>query len=126
MPQTIVAFVADLMFQTRLESTAGHLGYSVDWIESAQYFDSFPADQRLALGVEGLLVDHLSRLGPDLLVFDLGNAAIPWERWIPVLKTIPATRRIPILCFGSHVDVDTLQAARKAGADQVVARSRSG
>jgi predicted metal-dependent hydrolase/CheY-like chemotaxis protein len=123
-PQTIVAFVADLMFQTRLESTAGHLGYSVDWIESAQYFDSFPADQRLALGVEGLLVDQLSRLEPDLLVFDLGNAAIPWEQWIPVLKTIPATRRVPILCFGSHVDVDTLQAARKAGADQVVARSR--
>jgi hypothetical protein len=59
-----------------------------------------------------------------LLIFDLGNPAIPWKKWIMSLKTNPATRRMPLLCFGSHVDVEAIQAARKAGADEVVARSR--
>jgi hypothetical protein len=59
-----------------------------------------------------------------LLIFDLGNAEIPWRAWIPSIKTVPATRWIPIICFGSHVDVDTLREARQTGADEVVARSR--
>jgi hypothetical protein len=76
------------------------------------------------LGIEGVLIDQLARLGPKLLIFDLGNAEIPWSAWIPVLKTVPATRRIPVICFGSHVDVDTMKKARQTGANEVVARSR--
>jgi hypothetical protein len=64
------------------------------------------------------------RWGTKLIVFDLGNKLVPWEKWIPCLKTEPATRRIPIICYGSHVFVDTLKKARKLGADEVLARSR--
>ena len=31
----IIAFVADLMFTTRIALVAEHLGYRVEWIESA-------------------------------------------------------------------------------------------
>lgn len=124
MPRIIVAFVADLMFQTRVESTAQKLGYQIHWFESIPKLDDAPEDIRAALGIEGILVDKLTRLGPNLLIFDLGNDTIPWKQWILALKTVPATRRIPLICFGSHVDVGSLQAARKAGADDVVARSR--
>jgi hypothetical protein len=58
------------------------------------------------------------------LLFDLNNAAIPWRAWIAALKSSAATRRIPILCFGPHEDVATMTAARDAGADAVLARSR--
>lgn len=124
MPQTIVAFVADLMFQMRIESTVHKLGYQIQWFESTQSLEEGPKDIRKALGLEGILVDKLVRLSPNLLIFDLGNDDIPWKKWIPALKTIPATRWIPLICFGSHVDVDSIQAARQTGADIVLARSR--
>jgi predicted metal-dependent hydrolase len=119
----IVAFISDLMFQTRLESTAERLGYKVRWVETADQLEA-PEDVRNALEMDGILIDQLSRLGPRMMIFDLGNEAIPWVQWIPVLKSSPATRRMPVICFGSHVDVDTLQTARQTGADEVVARSR--
>jgi hypothetical protein len=59
-----------------------------------------------------------------LIVFDLGNDSIPWKNWINLLTSLPATRRIPVLCFGSHVNIDDMQAAKFAGAKEVVARSR--
>jgi len=124
MPQTIVAFVAELMFQMRIESTAQYLGYQIQWFESTQSLEEVSEDLRLMLGLEGILIDKLTRLSPNLLIFDLGNEDIPWKKWIPALKTIPATRWIPLICFGSHVDTVSIQAARQAGADVVVARSR--
>ena len=124
MGQVIAAFVADLMFQMRIESAAEKLDLRVRWLENADQVTSTDLDGLIALGPEGILVDQLARMGPILLIFDLGNKAIPWETWIPVLKTTPATRRIPVICYGSHVDVDTLKDARKTGADEVVARSR--
>ena len=124
MKPVIVVFVADLMFQTRIESTAENLGYRVKLVENTDQVRSMDLEGLSFLGVEGILIDQLSRLGPRLLIFDLGNEGIPWVEWIPSLKTVPATRRIPILCFGSHVDVNTLQKARQTGADEVLARSR--
>jgi hypothetical protein len=122
--QVIAAFVADLMFQMRIESAAEKLDLRIRWLENADQVTSTDLDGLIALGPEGILVDQLARMGPILLIFDLENKAIPWETWIPVLKTVPATRRIPVICYGSHVDVDTLKDARKTGADEVVARSR--
>ncbi len=112
------------MFQTRIESVIERLGYRVKLAENSAQM--LPADLEglPSLEPEGVLVDQLSRLGPGLLIFDLGNAAIPWEAWIPVIKTSPTTRHIPVICFGSHVDVETLAAAKRTGADQVLARSR--
>jgi len=58
------------------------------------------------------------------MVFDLRNDSIPWKKWINLLTSLPATRRIPVLCFGSHVNIDDKQAAKLAGAKEVVACSR--
>ena len=120
----IIIFVADLMFQTRIESVVEKLGYKAHLIEKTDQMISTDLEGLPSLGPEGILVDQLSRLGPSLLIFDLGNAAIPWVGWIPVIKTVPATRHIPVICFGSHVDVDTLKEAKRTGADEVLARSR--
>jgi hypothetical protein len=39
-------------------------------------------------------------------------------------KSLPETRAIPIVAFGSHVDTATLKAARQAGCDHAWPRSR--
>ncbi len=71
-----------------------------------------------------MLLDVLTRWKPALIIFDLNNDRIPWEEWIQLITSVPATRRIPVMCFGSHMNVERMQAAKKAGADVVLARSR--
>ena len=127
----IVGFVADLIFTTRINNVARHLGYQMKWIESAAELDttapSQPTPEKAGESLHGRAGELFRRLSdwqPALLLFDLGNEAIPWQKWIPRLKSSPATRRIPILCYGSHVNVEMMSTAKKAGADGVLARSR--
>jgi uncharacterized protein len=128
----IVGFVADLMFAVKIEEAAGKLGYRVRWIEDARELSpagmDAPAPERQLgehlVGPGAVLVDKLSRWQPSLLIFDLNNERVPWRDWISMLTSVPATRRIPVLCFGSHVDIQATEAARSAGASAVVARSR--
>ena len=75
-------------------------------------------------GPEAILIERLAEWQPVLLIFDLGNSEVPWRAWIALLKSSPATRRIPVLCYGPHVDAEALQAARAAGAETVLPRSR--
>jgi CheY-like chemotaxis protein len=125
----IVGFVSDLMFSTQIGSVAQHLGYDVRWIESASSLPGHAAEsgegpgERLE-GQAGALFNEITQAQPALLIFDLDNGQIPWRRWIAALKSSPATRRLPVLAFGSHVNTEALAAARSAGADAVVARSR--
>lgn len=126
----VVAFVADLMFTTRIERVIDHLGYRVIWIESADRIgeiDPLAVPElpgELLHGREGQLFDFITRRQPALLLFDLNNDAVPWRDWIAALKSAAATRRIPVMCFGPHEDVATMSAAKSAGADVVLARSR--
>ncbi|HZD09782.1 MAG TPA: DUF309 domain-containing protein [Candidatus Binatia bacterium] len=126
----IVAFISDLFFSVKLRNVARNLGYEVQWIERAT--DLAPADPgapydspgELLHGQGGVLFSKLSQWQPVLLIFDLNNDEIPWRHWMASLKSSPATRRIPIVSFGSHVETGTLQDARKMGSDVVVGRSR--
>jgi len=124
----IIGFVADVMFTVQIQATLEKMGYQVEWVEDASRFGQvadgpMPPGEQLR-GRDGTITDYLTRQQPALLLFDLHNQAIPWQLWIAMLKTSPATRRIPILCFGSHVDTEALKTAKAAGADEVVARSR--
>ena len=135
-PPLIVAFVADLIFAERIASATRQLGYDLELLEDLSQL--CPSDGKLPAqvkrpirqpgeyldGPEGALIDLLSAWQPALLIFDLNNAQIPWREWITLLTSVPATRRIPLICFGSHVDVEASQAATAAGASAVFARSR--
>lgn len=126
----IIGFAKDLFFTTKIENVARHLNFQMMWVESAGQFGvddpQAPANQAAepVYGRTARLIDQLTEWQPALLIFDLGNEDIPWRQWIAVIKSSPATRRLPILCYGSHVDVATMNAARAAGANEVVARSR--
>lgn len=128
--QTILAFVADLFFSSRIEQVARRMGYEIHWIEKAE--DLFPGRfsssiRQYAEHLEGpgaVLMQKLTNMQPVLLIFDLNNSDIPWQSWIALIKSAPATRRLPVICFGSHVDVEVFKIAKDVGADTVVARSR--
>jgi predicted metal-dependent hydrolase len=128
--ELIVGFVADLFFSVRIEEAARRLDYRVIWVEKAD--DVAPVDleapeRQWAEHLQGrgaVLFDDLSRWAPALIIFDLNNDQIPWKEWIELITSVPATRRIPVMCFGSHMDVETMRAAKEAGADVVLARSR--
>jgi len=126
----ILGFVSDLLFGVKIESTAARLGFEVRWIEHADIVapqdplipPRQPAEHLVGRGAA--LLDLLTRILPALIIFDLNNNDIPWREWLPLVKSAPATRRMPVLCFASHVDVESINYARSCGADEVLARSR--
>jgi hypothetical protein len=126
----VLAFVADLNFSVRIESTAHKLGYRVVFIEKREQITS--ADEPIPVGQfaehlvgpGAVLIDLITLWKPSLILFDLENQAIPWQEWISLLSSAPATRRVPIICFGSHMETEKLFAATAAGARLVLARSR--
>jgi len=125
----ILAFVADLYFSPRIESAAERIGFHVRLVEVASEiapFDPMAPDEPLGehlAGQMGMLIEKVTTWQPVLMIFDLNNTDIPWETWVPVLKSSPATRRIPIMAFGSHMDVATMTRAKEVGTDVVLARS---
>lgn len=126
----IVGFVSDLLFTTRIENVAHHLGFRLAWIASALELGSSEgapvreSPGESLRGQSGRLFGKLTRWQPALLLFDLANRDVPWRKWIAALKSSPATRRMPIMCYGPHVEVDKFNEAKSVGADVVLARSR--
>ena len=126
----IIGFVEDLLFSSKIEVIAEQMGYRVIWRDRAdQIFQDEHDVSPLQLadhvfGSEWILLDKITRWHPALMVFDLSNNKIPWRDWLPLIKSSPATRRIPVICFGSHVDAQAFRDAKSAGADAVLARSQ--
>src|SRR3990170_2483973 len=125
----ILGFVADLFFVVKIQSIADKLNYRVKWIESADQIappDPNPPSTQLGEHITGrgaALLDNITSWQPAIIIFDLNNQAIPWVEWISLVTSVSATRRIPVLCFGSHTDSESIKLAKSAGAKAVVARS---
>ena len=103
----ILALAADLIFATRIADVIRSQGA-----------------QPLLAGTADEFRQGLERW-PALILLDLH--ALPraaWELEVRRAKALPQSKLIPIYAFGSHVDTDTLKAARQAGCDHVWARSR--
>lgn len=125
----VVAFVVDLMFTTRIQNVVRGLDYRVQWVGRAADIEGEDVGGVITPGEQiggktGRLFELITAWQPALLLFDLSNTAVPWQRWIAALKSSPATRRIPILAFGPHTNVELMQEATRVGADAVLARSR--
>ncbi len=75
-------------------------------------------------GPDAAFIRWLAASRPGLLLFDAGSRRIPWAHWIQLIKTSAATRRIPVIAFGPHVEEERLDIARKAGAEVVVTRGQ--
>lgn len=100
MTRPIVALVSDLIFQSRIQAVAAHLGLTVCCVRSA------PAVDRLADQAAALILD----LNADPSVLEL-------------LARLRSRPDLPMVGFLSHVQVELARRARQAGLERVMSRS---
>jgi PleD family two-component response regulator len=102
----ILAVLDDLMFTSKIKTTAAQLGVTVAFARSA---DSALAEMR--------------KTTPDLVILDLNNPRTDPLGIVAAMKQDAALAAVPTVGYASHVMVDLIDAARKAGVGQVMARS---
>src|SRR4051812_21586892 len=102
----VLALVDDLMFRSKIKSTATQLGVSVAFAGSK---DTALASMRAS--------------SPSLVIFDLDNARVDAMGTVAAMKADTALASIATAGYASHVHVDAINAARAAGVDNVLARS---
>ena len=98
----VVAVLNDLIFETKIRSTARTLGIDITVVRSVAAFDTDPGGIR-----------------PSLLIVDLNTASVE-----AVAAGKGLTPRPYVVAFVSHVDQELTKQAAEAGADQVMPRSR--
>ena len=102
----ILVAVDDIFFSSKIRAAAKAVGAELAFARS-------PADIR-----------RVAREGQaTLALFDLNSTVTDPIGTITALKGDPATAGLRIIGFVSHVQADVIEAARGAGADEVMARS---
>ncbi|MFH1686387.1 MAG: hypothetical protein ABIE70_02560 [bacterium] len=72
----------------------------------------------------GDIFSKAQEIQPDLIIIDLNLNGIEAPSLINKLRSYGATEKIPIVCYSPAALKDQMQAARIAGATEVVANSR--
>lgn len=101
----VIAVLSDLIFETKIRSTAQSLGVALSVVRSP---DSLPGE--------------LDRVRPGLVIVDLNAAG-----WNPIEAVAAAkshASRPWVVAYVSHVDADVARRGQEAGADEVLPRSR--
>lgn len=129
---TLLSLVSDLFFSVQIQNAAAVLGWACVTIEDAARINAQPplvgqaqaptTSQNSAQGHN--FIAQVVELAPSLIVVELSSQTLPWEAWLIAAKTSPATRRIPVLGFGPHVDADLRKRAEAAGCDVVVTKGQ--
>ncbi len=102
----IVCVVDDLIFSIKISTAAKRLGVDMYFERSRENVLQTIRDKQ-----------------PSLVIFDLNSGRLAPIDAIATMKGDPALASIRTLGYVSHVDSDTIERARNAGIDQVLARS---
>ena len=102
----ILAVLDDLMFSSKIKTTAGQLGVTVTFARSA---DAAIAEMR--------------KTAPSVVILDLNNPRTNPLGIVASMREDPALASIPTVGYASHVQTDVINAARQAGVGEVLARS---
>ena len=102
----ILVAVDDLLFSSKIRATAKQAGVELAFARTRDE-----------------ILEQARALMPPLVIFDLNSGKTDPIATIAAMKSDPALASIRTLGFVSHVDADTIGAAREAGTDQVMARS---
>ena len=105
MAASVVALVDDIFFLAKIQEAARAVGVTVRTIAPR-------------LGPAAVAEAH-----PQSILLDLNSRSFSSLDWINALKSDPATAAIRIVAFVSHVQEQLIADARKAGCDEVMARS---
>jgi CheY-like chemotaxis protein len=102
----ILALLDDLMFTSKIKTAAKQLGVPIVFARS-------PA----------AALTEMRKEAPTLVILDLNNPRTDPLGTVASMKADPALASIPTLGFASHVQTDVIEAARRAGVGEVLARS---
>jgi CheY-like chemotaxis protein len=105
MTPTAILLSDDLIFTSRVTGTARDLGLAVT-----------PARSPAAV------LDLAGRQPPTCVIVDLANRGLDVAALVAGLAQLPHRPRV--VAYGSHVDTTSLKAARDAGCDVVLPRSK--
>lgn len=100
----ILYFAADLIWATRIKATAEQLGLAARPVRNPD-----------------MLAQRLADSAPTALIVDLETEQAGVDL-IRALRADPDAPRLRVLAFAPHVKKDLMQAARDAGADDVIPR----
>ena len=103
---TILALEKDLFFATKIRDTLRHYGMEVMVVRTLTAFE------------QGLVSDGDKQ--PALVVVNTATKGVDWEFAIRAART----NGLPVLAFGSHMDLEARAKALQAGAQKVVANSK--
>lgn len=103
----ILFCASDLIWATKIKSTADSLGLPCRPVRNLDMLEARLGDSP----VRSLIVD-----------LESGEAAIQLVQRLRDTRATAAHKSIRILAFGPHVGVEALQAAKHAGADEVMPR----
>ena len=95
----------DLMFNSRITGTGRDLGLNVKTARSSS-----------------VLLDMAKQHAPKCVILDLANSGLVIDDVVAALRGGEAAPYL--VAYGSHVDAATLKAARDAGCDVVLPRSK--
>jgi DNA-binding NarL/FixJ family response regulator len=103
----ILAAVDDFLFRSKIRAVARHVNAEITFAQT-------PAE----------ILAQVRAAKPALVIFDLNSQKSDPVATIAALKSDAALAGVRAIAFASHVHVALIDAARKAGADQVMARSQ--
>ncbi len=92
----------DLFFVAKISATLKHAGYVTRAVRTLDAFSQ---------GLAGR---------PDIALVNTAARAVDWRAGIVAAREAS----VPVIAFGSHVDLETQAEARKAGATRVIANSK--
>jgi DNA-binding NtrC family response regulator len=93
----------DLFFVAKITATLAHVGYTT---QTARTLDAF--------------AQSLNGERTDIALVNTAARGVDWRAGI----TAARAAGVPVIAFGSHVDLETQAEARKAGATRVIANSK--
>jgi DNA-binding NtrC family response regulator len=92
----------DLFFVTKITTTLKHAGYTTRTARTLDAFTQGLADK------------------PDIALVNTAARGVDWRAGIAAAREA----NVPVIAFGSHVDLETQAEARQAGATRVIANSK--
>lgn len=105
MTRRILALEKDLFFAVKMRDTLRHYDMEVTTVRTLPAFE-----RHLAATAEE----------PELVIVNTATTGVDWEEAIRLARA----HSVPVLAFGSHMDLEARAKALKAGALRVVANSK--
>jgi PleD family two-component response regulator len=102
----ILAVLDDLMFTSKIKTAAAQLGLPVTFARSAE-----------------AALHEMRNAAPSLVILDLNNSRTNPLALVADMKQDPALASVRTVGYVSHVMADVIEAARRAGVSEVLARS---